>query len=88
MEGMKSRALEWIDERRQRFIDIAQSVWDHPELAMEEHRSAALLADELEREGFEVDRGVADMPTAFVATWGSGSPTIGILCEYDALPGL
>ncbi len=88
MEGMKSRALEWIDERRQRFIDIAQTVWDHPELAMEEHRSAALLADELEREGFEVDRGVADMPTAFVATWGSGSPTIGILCEYDALPGL
>ncbi len=88
MERMKSHALEWIDEGRERFIDIAKTIWNHPELAMEEHRSSALLADELEREGFEVQRGVADMPTAFVATWGSDSPTIGFLCEYDALPGL
>ena len=88
MDRSKSNAVEWIEERRERFTDIAQRIWEHPELAMEEHFSAALLADELEQEGFTMERGVAEMPTAFVASWGSGSPTIGIMCEYDALPGL
>ena len=85
---MKARAMEWIDRRSGRLIEIAKTIWSHPELAMEEYRSSAILADELERQGFDVERGVAGMPTAFVATWGSGSPTIGFICEYDALPGL
>ncbi len=55
---------------------------------MKEFKSSKLLADELERHGFRVERGVAGMPTAFVAAWGSGKPVIGILGEYDALPGL
>lgn len=88
MDPLKSRALDWIEERSGRLTQIADAIWSHPELAMEERRSSALLAEELERGGFAVERGVAGMPTAFVATWGSGAPAIGFLCEYDALPGL
>jgi aminobenzoyl-glutamate utilization protein B len=71
--------------------DIARmtaTLWDYSELALREERSAAFLADILEREGFRVERGVAGMPTAFIATFGSGSPVVGILAEYDALPGI
>ena len=67
---------------------IARTLWGYSELALKENRSAALLADILEREGFRLERGVAGMPTAFVATYGSGKPLIGILAEYDALPGI
>jgi aminobenzoyl-glutamate utilization protein B len=67
---------------------LAGSLWTFSETALRETRSAALLADRLEREGFRVERGVAGMPTAFVATWGQGRPAIGILAEYDALPGV
>jgi aminobenzoyl-glutamate utilization protein B len=67
---------------------IASTLWNYSELALEEHKSAALLADLLEREGFRLERGVAGMPTAFVATFGSGKPIIGILAEFDALPGI
>ena len=67
---------------------MATELWTLSETALRETRSAALLADVLEREGFKVERGVAEMPTAFVATWGQGRPVIGILAEYDALPGV
>jgi aminobenzoyl-glutamate utilization protein B len=67
---------------------IAGRLWTFSEIALRETRSAALLADRLEKEGFRVERGVAGMPTAFVATWGEGRPAIGILAEYDALPGI
>lgn len=67
---------------------VAADLWTFSETALRETRSAALLADWLEKEGFTVERGVAGMPTAFVATWGSGKPVIGILAEYDALPGV
>ena len=55
---------------------------------MQEFKSSALLIKTLEDEGFKVEKGVAGMPTCFVATWGSGKPVIGILGEFDALPGL
>ena len=67
---------------------MSSTLWTYSETALRETRSAAFLADLLEREGFEVTRGVAGMPTAFVATWGSGKPVVGILAEYDALPGI
>jgi aminobenzoyl-glutamate utilization protein B len=67
---------------------MAQSLWTYSETALRETRSAALLADRLEKEGFRVERGVAGMPTAFVATFGQGRPVLGILAEYDALPGV
>lgn len=67
---------------------MARKIWDWAEPGYQEKRSAALLADALEKAGFKVERGVAKIPTAFTATLGSGKPVIGIMGEYDALPGL
>ncbi len=79
---------QFIDSMRERFIHISDSIWEFAELGLREFKSSKLLADELEASGFTVERGVAGMPTAFVATWGSGRPVIGIMGEFDALPGL
>jgi aminobenzoyl-glutamate utilization protein B len=67
---------------------MSMTLWDYSELALLESQSAEYLATILEEEGFSVDRGVAEMPTAFVASFGSGHPVIGILAEFDALPGI
>jgi len=69
-------------------IEVSDKIWEFAEIALEESRSAELLAEVLEQEGFRVERGVAGLPTAFVATYGTGTPIIGILAEYDALAGL
>lgn len=68
--------------------EMAMELWKYSEIALAETRSAAYLADILEGEGFRVTRGVAGMPTAFVAEWGSGKPIVGVLAEYDALPNI
>ncbi|MCW4036305.1 MAG: amidohydrolase, partial [Candidatus Bathyarchaeota archaeon] len=88
MRVLKGQAWNWIDENEERLIELSNAVWGYAELGLMEYRSSKLLADELERHGFKVDRGVAGMPTAFVATWGSGKPLIGVMGEYDALPGI
>ncbi len=85
---VKETAFSWIDGNRERLIKISDLIWGYAELGLREYRSSRLLADELERHGFRVEMGVAGMPTAFVATWGGGRPVIGIMGEYDALPGL
>ncbi len=85
---IKDTALMWIEENKGRIIEISDAIWRYAELGLMEFKSSRLLADELEKHGFKVKRGVAGMPTAFVASWGSGRPIIGILGEYDALPGL
>ena len=88
MADMKKFALEWIEANKERIIEICDKIWEYAELGLIEYKSSKLLVDELEKHGFEVKRGVAGMPTAFVATWGEGKPVIGIMGEYDALPGL
>ncbi len=88
MSPEEEYALNWIDENKRRIIEISDRVWEFAELGLVEFKSSRLLAGELERNGFKVKRGVAGMPTAFVATWGNGKPVIGIMGEYDALPGL
>lgn len=85
---VKESAFEWIEKNKKRLIHISDTIWEYAELGLREYKSSKLLADELEKNGFKVERGVAGMPTAFVATWGSGKPVIGIMGEYDALPGL
>ncbi len=80
--------LSYLDGRTHTLEELAMEIWDLAELGYLETRSAELLAGELERGGFTVDRGVAGIPTAFVASYGSGEPVIGILGEYDALPGI
>ena len=69
-------------------IKISDEIWSNAETAFEENESSKLLADYAEKNGFKVDRGVAGMPTAFVATYGSGRPVISVLGEFDALPGI
>ncbi len=87
-EKGKEITVNWIDSNSVRLAEISDEIWGYAELGFVEFKSARLLSDELEGHGFNVERGVAGIPTAFTATWGSGSPLIGIMGEYDALPGL
>lgn len=88
ISASKKNVMESVSKHSPELIDIANKIWAAEETAFNEHTSAKLLADYAEANGFKVERGVAEMPTAFVATYGSGSPVIGILGEFDALPGL
>jgi aminobenzoyl-glutamate utilization protein B len=85
---LKEYAWGWIEENRERITEISDAVWEYAELGLVEYKSAKLLADELEGHGFRVERGVAGMPSAFMGVWGSGKPVVGIMGEYDALPGI
>lgn len=84
----KEEAVASIDAQQPDLTKMSDQIWAFAETALRETQSAALLADYAEAQGFEVERGVAEMPTAFIATYGSGSPVIGIMGEYDALPGI
>jgi len=84
----KQLVLDWLSQSQtlERFGRIADSIWSYAELGLQEFKSSKLLADTLEQAGFKVERGLAGMPTCFVATYGSGKPVIGLLGEFDALP--
>ena len=84
----KKIVLDWLSQPKvvEKFGKISDAIWSFAELGMQEFKSSKLLADTLEEAGFKVERGVAGMPTCFVATYGSGKPIIGILGEFDALP--
>jgi aminobenzoyl-glutamate utilization protein B len=84
----KRTAAEAVDTRATDITAASRAIWEHAELALKEGKSAALLADLLEADGFRVERGVSGMPTAFLAEWGSGAPVVAYLAEYDALPTL
>jgi aminobenzoyl-glutamate utilization protein B len=84
----KKTALAEVDALASEIHLMAMKLWDYSETAMLERQSAEFLASLLEEEGFTVERGAAAMPTAFVATWGDGKPVVGLLAEYDALPGV
>lgn len=75
-----------IDRRREEIWELSRRIWEHPEPALEERYAAGQVTAYLEQEGFRVEPGIAGMETAFAASWGSGAPVIGFLCEYDALP--
>ena len=84
----KETALSWINENEKHIIEISDKAWEYAELGLLEYKTSKLLSDEIEKHGFKVERGVADMPTAFTATWGSGGPVLGVLGELDALAGI
>lgn len=88
LENDKRELLVWIEENRSRFIKMSDQIWENPEILWEEFFASKLQADFLEKEGFLVTRDVAGMNTAFIAEWGEGKPIIGLIGEYDALPGL
>lgn len=87
-EPLKNETLSALQASYGQYKDISLQIWKNAELGYKEVKSSALLQETLRKEGFTVETGVADIPTAFVATYGSGSPVIGILAEFDALPGL
>jgi len=84
----KQFVLDWLGraETVEKFGKISDAIWEYAELGLQEFNSSKLLADTLEAAGFTVERGLAGMPTCFVASYGSGKPVIGLLGEYDALP--
>lgn len=84
----KSLLFKWIEENKEEFYSISDNIWENPELSMQEYFASEQIAKVLKKYDFQVEKGVAGMPTALVATWGEGKPTIGFSSEYDALPGL
>lgn len=88
LNDIKTFVADWNRENTIPFYEVADQLWNNPELSMQEYESSGALIKLLKDNGFEVEEGVADMPTAFIATYGSGKPVIGINAEYDALPGL
>ncbi len=84
----KKAVLQSIDRQYPELTALSDRIWEFAEIAFQESRSSAALADYAEAQGFRVRRGVGEIPTAFTAEFGSGEPVIGILGEFDALPGL
>lgn len=87
-EAQTIDVLALLDDRYPQTAQMAETLWDYAEVGYKEQQSSALLQETLAAEGFAVEAGVAGIPTAFVASYGDGGPVIGILAEYDALPGI
>lgn len=83
----QSIAVRAVAEMEEQLNGLSLDLWNHPEPAFTEHYAAQQLKDFLSEHGFEIEAPVAGLPTAFVARWGQGKPCIGILAEFDALPG-
>ncbi len=84
----KEDVLDYIDRHEAEYGEVAKTIWDYAELGYLETRSSALLQSKLIGAGFEISSGIAGMPTAFIASYGEGTPVIGLLAEFDALPGI
>ena len=84
----KQSVIQSVAKHENELISLSDQVWSHAEIAMKEHQSAKVLSDYAEKQGFKVTKNIAGIPTAFIAEYGSGKPIIGILGEFDALPGL
>ena len=83
----KRHILDWVDDNTKRLSDFHQEIWSYAEPAWREYKSSKAYVKLLQKEGFEVDEGSGEMPTAFCALWGEGKPVIGGYVEYDATPG-
>ncbi|MFZ2785587.1 MAG: amidohydrolase [Sediminibacterium sp.] len=86
--GIKTEAIQQLDGKYDSYKNLAHQIWGFAEVGYKEVKSTQLLQQTLKDNGFSVEAGVGEMPTAFVASYGSGKPVIAILAEYDALPGL
>ena len=84
----KEVAFDWVEANKEMIVDVHQKIWELAEVGLQETQTAELLIEILEKEGFSVEKGVAGMPSAFVASYGEGKPVIGIMGELDALPGI
>ncbi len=84
----KQKIIDALDQKEATYAETAMQIWQHAEIGYQEFKSCVLLQDILIKEGFEVEEGVASLPTGFIASYGSGKPVVAILAEYDALPGV
>jgi len=82
------KVIAGIDAHYDDIADLASKIWGYAEVGYKEEQSSALLQDALKAEGFSIKNGVAGIPTAFVAEWGTNGPVIAVLAEFDALPGI
>ncbi|WP_345781750.1 amidohydrolase [Synoicihabitans lomoniglobus] len=87
-QSTKPEIMALLDQRTPRYAAIARDIWTYAEVGYQEYKSTARLQEQFTAAGFEIEAGVAGMPTAFIASYGAGEPVIGILGEYDALPGV
>ncbi len=85
---VKDLTIQYIESIQGDLIELSDSIWSFAEIGLEEYNSSKCLADYAEINGFTVERDISGMPTAFIASYGTGTPIIGIFSEYDALPGL
>src|SRR5690349_23388587 len=86
VDEVKQRIAEEVRRLHPQLIKTSHTLHENPEIRFQEHKAAEILTNELEEQGFDVERGVAGLDTAFVATYGSGKPVVAFLAEYDALP--
>src|SRR5688500_7762737 len=84
----KDAVIKSVEKHQAELIKLSDASWAYAETALKEQKSAKVLADYAEAQGFKVKRGVAELPTAFIAEYGTGKPIIGIMGEFDALPGI
>ena len=84
----KQTALAWVEQNEKNLKDTHMTLWEYAEVGLQEMKTAKHMIDLLKKEGFKIEEGVAGMPSAFVATYGSGKPVIGSMGELDALPGI
>ncbi len=84
----KDFIIQSVNKHQAELVSLSDKIWAYAETALKEYKSSKELADYAEAQGFTVKRGVSQMPTAFIAEYGSGKPIIGIMGEYDALPGI
>ena len=87
-QNKQEKIISELDKSAAKYGEIAHKIWSFAEMGYQEEQSVALLQKTLKEEGFTIEDGVAGMPTAFIASYGSGKPIIAVLGEYDALPGL
>ena len=87
-KALKDIALSHIEANRDVVCQVADRIWEYAELSLQEYQSSALYCEVLEKEGFQIEKGICNIETAFLARYGSGRPIIGILAEYDALSSL
>jgi len=86
--NVEKNILSYLDRKEELLSNLAKDIWNHPQIALEETYASKLQANLLQKEGFSIKNNIGNIPTAFIAEWGEGKPIIGILGEYDALPGL
>jgi aminobenzoyl-glutamate utilization protein B len=84
---LKQEALQAIDANAERLGRLSDAIFSYSEVGFQEYETVKLITGELEKNGFKIERGVAEMPTAFRASWGSGSPVIGVMADFDCVPG-